>query len=278
MKDGVMRKYVFAGNRFYVLREMLNLNLNVVKIFAHKNSYLEKELIKNNIEYELIQDKQSLIEKISNIEFDYFISNGLSYILPISKLSTGNKKFINIHPSYLPDLKGKNPIQAAILFKRDMGATCHYMDDGIDTGNIISQIKIPYSSEFDAGLLYKLAFNLEAKVFNEAYNNNFVPQTMLPKINNPIYYSVKEKDNYIDINSDSVEAIIKKIKAFSTLKKGAIVEIDNQNYNVIGANVIQDRNIIKLINEFKISRYENYILINKDDLIIKFMLNPNFHT
>lgn len=63
MKDGVMRKYVFAGNRFYVLREMLNLNLNAVKIFAHKNSYLEKELIKNNIEYELIQDKQSLIEK-----------------------------------------------------------------------------------------------------------------------------------------------------------------------------------------------------------------------
>ncbi len=273
-----MKKFVFAGNRFYVLSEMLNLNLNVVKIFAHKNSYLEKELIKNNIKYELIEDKQSLTEKISDIEFDYFISNGLSYILPISKLSAGNKKFVNVHPSYLPDLKGRSPVQAAILFKRDIGATCHYMDDGIDTGDIISQIKIPYSDELDAGLLYKLAFNLEAKVFSAAYNNNFIPQAAPPETDDTIYYSVKEKDNRININSDSIETIMKKIKAFSTLNKGAIVEADNQDYNVIRADIIRDKNIIKLVNEFAITRYENYILINKEDFVIKFMLNPNFHT
>lgn len=264
-----MKKFVFAGNRFYVLEKMLELKLNPIKIFAHKDSYLEKELIKRNIDYSLIQNKADFLKTISKLDFDYFISNGLAYILPISALKKEHQKFINIHPSLLPDLKGKNPVNGALLYKRNTGATCHYMDDGVDTGDIISQAEIEYSEELDASLLYQLAFKLEAKAFLLAYERNFKP-AIRQSGGDYIYYSQKDEDRIIDIKNDSIDLIKRKVSAYSSLHKGVFLD----GKNVIRVDVIENENLIKLIDEFKISAYENYILIKKDGKILKFMLNP----
>ena len=45
------------------------------------------------------------------------------------------KKYVNIHPSFLPDLRGIDPVLGSILFKRDAGATCHIMSEKIDAGD-----------------------------------------------------------------------------------------------------------------------------------------------
>lgn len=270
-----MKQFVFAGNRFYVLQRMLDLNLNITNIFAWKGSYLEKYLIDSNIKHEIIGSKEDFFNKIDKLDFDYFVSNGLSYILPISKLKKKNKKFINIHPSYLPDLKGKSPVQGSILFKRDMGATCHYMDDGIDTGDIISQIKIPYSDDLDSGLLYKLCFKIEPLVFEEAYKKNFCAKKKQDKTENSIYYSYKENDRLIDIEEQNLDLIDRKIRAFSVLSKGAIIKINNHEHNVIKMDIIRDKKLIELINKFNIVSYDNYILVNKDNYILRFLKNSN---
>ena len=135
-------RYVFVGNRFPVLKKMMDLNCTIVKIIAVKNSMLSEKLDENNIKYDLLESKVSLISYLKEADYDILISNGCPYILPISELEDGHKKFINIHPSLLPDLRGKHPINGAILFNHKHGVTCHYMDDGIDTGKIIVQIEI----------------------------------------------------------------------------------------------------------------------------------------
>ena len=73
----------------------------------------------------------------------------------------------------MPDLRGKSPINGAILYERKAGVTCHYMNDNIDDGDIISQIPIDYSEDLDAGLLYQLSFSAEGDVFEMAYKNSF---------------------------------------------------------------------------------------------------------
>ena len=125
-----MKRYIFVGNRFYVLEKMLEHKLNIVKIYVPEGSFVEIELKKRQMTYTVLPEKREFIENLLTDDYDVLISNGCPYILPISKLKEKNssKKFINIHPSLLPDLKGKSPINGAVLFGRKHGVTCHYMD------------------------------------------------------------------------------------------------------------------------------------------------------
>ena len=81
------RKYVFVGNREFVLRQMIDMGLNVVKAWVIAGSYLERTLEKEKfVEYEVVSNKQQLLQGLNEIDFDILISNGCVYILPISAL------------------------------------------------------------------------------------------------------------------------------------------------------------------------------------------------
>ena len=64
-------------------------------------------------------------------------------ILKKSLLNTFPRKVINIHPSLLPAFPGLEAgRQAFDAGVRETGCTVHYVDEGIDTGEIILQKKI----------------------------------------------------------------------------------------------------------------------------------------
>lgn len=267
-------KYAFAGNRANVLKKMMELELNIVKIWAVENSYLQRFLEDNAIPYTVIVNKSELIKEIQNEPFDYFISNGLPIILPMDKLVTENKKYINIHPSLLPDLRGKDPIPGALLFNRRIGATCHYMDNGIDSGDIISQVEIDNTPDLEAGLLYQLSFIAEAQVFEEAYINQFRAISKQVLLGDEIYYSFKEDDLVINFEKENVHELVAKVKAFATRNKKAILTVDNERFQCWDAEIIKNKyiqeNKTEIFKNEKMLKYENKILICKDKDVIKF--------
>ena len=54
------------------------------------------------------------------------------------------KKSLNIHGGLLPEFRGCNPTQWAILTKaRKTGVTMHEMSSKIDEGKIVKRIEIP---------------------------------------------------------------------------------------------------------------------------------------
>ena len=224
------KKYAFAGNRAFVLQRMRELKLNICKIWAVKDSYLAKYLDDEGLDYEVIEEKEQFEQEIGRTDFDVFVSNGLPIILSKEVFGNNSKVFVNIHPSLLPDLRGKNPITGVILYKRDAGVTCHIMDKGIDSGDIISQVKIPYSDDLDAALLYQLAFRAEADAFEAAYERNFLPVCKQILRDTDIYYSNKAADAEIDLNKDTAERILSKVRAFSTGNKGAKLHIGDKTY------------------------------------------------
>lgn len=267
-------RYVFSGNRIEVFKKMLEYELKIFKVLAIENSYLHKYLIEIKYkDFEVIKSKTHLINTLNLLEFDIFIANGLPYILPISKLKAGNhKRFINIHPSFLPDLKGADPIPGSLLFARDSGATCHEMDDGIDTGEIISQYKIDYNKNIDCSLLYLLCFKAEAKVFEEALKNNFKIQFNQELTNNLIYYSFKEKDRIINLK-ESAKDFIRKVNAFSNKSKGAILKINEKELLIYSAYEIQNETFDELFMDAKnatiILSYEESFLLKWNSNYIK---------
>lgn len=239
------RKYIFIGNRFYCLSKMLKLGLDVIDVIAVKGSFLEKELIQRNLAYTLLESKQQLVQYLQSSDFDVLVSNGCPYILPISSLNKEQRLFVNIHPSLLPDLKGRNPINGAILYRRRHGATCHRMDDGIDTGSIITQIEIPGAVELPLDLLYQISFWAEGEVFLEAYKRDFKPDSAFSQQNRdsgsePIYYSRQMCDMTIQ-KGDSVDLIDRKVRAFQIEGLFARTKRNECEYKVYDFLVIDDK-------------------------------------
>lgn len=271
-------RYVFAGNRAYVLEKMRELKLNILKIWAVKNSYLQCYLDREKIKYSLINNKEQFIREIEQCEFDFFISNGLPIILPITQLRNKNieKRYVNIHPSLLPELRGKSPVSGALLYHRNSGATCHMMEDGIDTGAIISQVRIENTEDLDAGLLYQLAFMAEVDAFELAYRREFVPYCEQKNNGTEIYYSFQEADLRIDLEKDSIETILAKVRAFSTKTKGAYFVYKDSFFKCLEAQIIQNSFFVDKMsgkqNNSIVMAYEDKMIYKKDDKYINFRI------
>ena len=79
-------------------------------------------------------------EEITGMKFDMLLCNCYSMIIRKEILESVHYNAINIHWSLLPFNKGPNPTQWAIIKGEDKtGITVHYMDEGLDTGDIIAQ-------------------------------------------------------------------------------------------------------------------------------------------
>jgi len=85
--------------------------------------------------------------KINNLNnYDFVISFGYKYILTKETLLTAKRKPINLHISYLPFNRGFHPNFWAHFDGTPSGVSIHYIEEGIDTGDIIFQKKVKFHS------------------------------------------------------------------------------------------------------------------------------------
>lgn len=245
------KKFIYSGNRSTVLRRMLELGLDVAHVLPTAGSWLERELPQLGLPFTIIGSKKQVTDYLLAAEFDVFVSTGLRYILPISKLQKQwpDAKFVNIHPSFLPDLRGADPIPGAILFQRDSGVTCHVMDDGVDTGAIICQKKISHFCELDAKLLYHLCFRLEPEVFQEAWEKSFAPMEVSSNTRSElVYYSSQLNDDQMNA-ADTAEQLVFRVRAFNTPGRGFRFAIQGRSYKAFGASLIDKPEIVQIFGE-----------------------------
>ncbi len=71
--------------------------------------------------------------------FELTISYTYRYILTEDIIKALNNNVVNIHNSFLPYNRGADPNMWSIIDSTPSGVTIHYIDKGIDTGNIIAQ-------------------------------------------------------------------------------------------------------------------------------------------
>lgn len=82
------------------------------------------------------------VDVLKNLNPDLIIVVAYGKILPEKVLKLPNLKSLNVHASLLPKLRGPSPIQNSLLQGDTLtGVTIILMDEGIDTGNILSQKK-----------------------------------------------------------------------------------------------------------------------------------------
>ncbi len=90
-------------------------------------------------------------------EFDFLVSYGYRHILKEDILNLVPDRAVNLHISFLPSNRGADPNLWSFVDNTPKGVTIHYMDSGIDTGDIIAQKEVFFeSNEETLGTSYQM--------------------------------------------------------------------------------------------------------------------------
>ena len=113
--------------------------------------------------------KPEAVALLQNLQPDYIICVHFPYIVPEEVLAVPRNGVLNLHPAFLPCNRGWHTPSWAILEQTPIGATMHFMDSGVDTGDIVHQIELTVSPGDTAHTLYAKLLKLELRVFAEAW-------------------------------------------------------------------------------------------------------------
>ena len=133
--------------------EIHNTEIAVV-ISNNKNAYALKRAAKAGIEGVCISPKdyasrdefnKAFLEKLNSYNVDLVVLAGFLVVIPEEMIRQYRNRIINIHPSLIPSFCGTGyyglKVHEGVLSRgvKVTGATCHFVDEGTDTGPIILQ-------------------------------------------------------------------------------------------------------------------------------------------
>lgn len=119
----------------------------------------QPEKVKNNIEF---------IEQIKGLKPDVICVVAYGKILPKEILDIPKLGCINLHGSILPKYRGAAPIQWAVLNgDKETGVTTIYMNEGMDSGDIILKETVDIGENETTGELWDRLSKIGAKLLVE---------------------------------------------------------------------------------------------------------------
>lgn len=100
------------------------------------------------------------IDCMKTYECDLFVSMSFNQIFRNELINLPPLKTINCHAGKLPFYRGRNILNWALINdEKEFGITVHYVDEGIDTGDIIWQRCYPITDEDDYATLLERAYD-----------------------------------------------------------------------------------------------------------------------
>jgi methionyl-tRNA formyltransferase len=103
-----------------------------------------------SVEVFVLQTSEKITtELIHSNNINFIVSYGYHHILGNDILDLLPDRAINLHISYLPFNRGADPNLWSFVENTPKGVTIHYLDVGIDTGDIIVQEELQFDSNFD---------------------------------------------------------------------------------------------------------------------------------
>lgn len=139
--------------------------------FDHRDPVLIQMAEKNNIDVLINENinSQYFLNLIKKYESDLFVSMSFNQIFKTAIINLPRYKTINCHAGKLPFYRGRNILNWVLINdEKEFGITAHYVDEGIDTGDIIVQKTFPITDTDDYGTLLTLAHSECASVLYEA--------------------------------------------------------------------------------------------------------------
>lgn len=122
-----------------------------------------------NIFYSDSLSRAETLAAIARLNLDLIILAWWPYIIRPEVIALARLGCLNFHPSYLPYNRGKHYNFWALVEGAPFGVTLHWVDEGIDSGDIAFQARIPTTWEDTGGTLYAKAQREIVRLFKERF-------------------------------------------------------------------------------------------------------------
>jgi methionyl-tRNA formyltransferase len=181
------------------------------------------------------------LHMLRDLDIDYLICVHFPYLVPPEMLAIPNVGVLNLHPAYLPYNRGWHTPSWALLEGTPIGATLHFMDSGVDTGDIIHQKELIPLPDDTAQTLYQRLKLLEFEVFREAWPQisaaeyKRLPQKVADGTTHKRSDLFEERIQKLDLNAmNSVGEVLLRLRALTTnnLQEAAYYEVQDARYRV----------------------------------------------
>jgi len=239
------------------------------------------ELKLNVIQFPKIKNNEA-IEYLKSLKLDFIFSVQYDQIINQSVIDTARFGAINLHFAPLPKYRGVSPIAFALINgEEEFGVTLHYMDIGVDTGDIINQLLFDIRDIKNARELYELAVIKGVELFEHTIDGilNFTNKRIPQDNTKALYFprgSINFKENKINFNRDT-RNLFNWIRAFIFPPfQYPVFELDGNKFEVVSVSPDYTKNkfekpgtlIINKDNYFKFSTHDAYInlIVNDKDI------------
>lgn len=177
-----------------------------------------------------VRNNTEFIDELKKINPDVICVVAYGKILPKEILEIAKYGCINVHGSLLPQYRGAAPIQWAVLNgDKITGVTTMYMDEGMDTGDIILKRKVEIGENETTGELWDKLSKIGGELLVETLKNienGTAPRekqgedfTMAPMLNKDM-----AKINWEDKNVNEIKNLVRGLNPIM----GAYSFIDNK--------------------------------------------------
>ncbi len=156
--------------------------------------------------------------ELANLNADLMVVVAYGLILPTVVLQTPKLGCINVHGSLLPRWRGAAPIQRALWAgDSETGVTIMQMDEGLDTGAMLSKVSLPIAPDDTSASLYHKLAEIGPKALLQALTHlPALQQQAVMQEDTLANYAEKlsKEEALLDFNKSAV-ALAREIRAFN---------------------------------------------------------------
>jgi len=142
------------------------------------------------------------VEYILENGFNFLISYGYRFILKKEILDLFPNRAINMHISYLPYNRGADPNFWSFIEGTPKGVSIHYLDERVDTGDIIVQKEVSFNS-LDTETLASSYQKLQVEIQNLFFQHWDLIKSQkcdrAPQVGTGTTHRVKDKEHLLHL-------------------------------------------------------------------------------
>lgn len=260
MKD---LRVVFMGTPDFAVPvlEKLILNTKVVLVVSQPDKRVgrKRELVPTPIKKEALEYNIPVFQP-EKVKFDYeeivlarpdiIITCAYGQIIPKVLLDLPRLGCINVHASLLPYLRGGAPLHHAIIDGyKETGVTIMYMDEAMDTGDIISTVTYPLKDTDTVGTVHDNLMEMGANLLIETLPSIISGTNKRIKQDNSkatYAYNISRSDEHLDFSGSGV-LVERKVRGLNPWPLANTL-FDDEEIKIISGYFVLGKSIPKKIN------------------------------
>lgn len=181
------------------------------------------------------RDAAAFVDAVRALGCELGISVAYDQIFRASMLAATTRGVVNFHAGMLPRYRGRNVVNWAIMNgETEIGVTAHWVDEGIDSGDIILQRALPIAGDDDYGSVLARVVAAIPEMAVEVVallSAGEAPRTPQDHARATYYGGRQDGDEWLDWSAASRE-LLDKIRAIARPGPGARTTVDGRDVTI----------------------------------------------